>query len=82
MGRRFRGWGGGSPSQLQGAQEENGKDGEKGPVCVNMGKKEEVTATTLRKNLKKRILRLSECELDELLKAIESGKFCSIQSDR
>lgn len=44
-----------------------------------MGKKEESPATTLRKNLKKRILSLSDCELDELLKAIEEGKLCSKQ---
>lgn len=50
-------------------------------MCRN-GKKEEVTATTLRKNLKKRILSLSGSELDELLKAIETGKFCSIQGNK
>ena len=44
-----------------------------------MGKKEEVTVETLRKDLKKRILRLSDCELDELLKAIEEGNLCSRQ---
>ena len=77
MGRRFRGWGGGSPSQLQGGGRKNGKDGEKGLVCANM----ESTGTDLhtdaglREKLKHQIKGLSDESMKNLWEAIQCGAF-------
>ena len=77
MGRRFRGWGGGSPSQLQGAQEENGKDGEKGLVCVEMESTEADLHTDagLREELKHQIKGLSDESMKKLWEVIQCGAF-------
>ena len=77
MGRRFRGWGGGSPSQLQGARKKNGTGGEKGLVCVEM----ELTGADLhtdaglRKELKHQIKGLSDESMKKLWEAIQCGVF-------
>ena len=78
MGRRFRGWGGGSLSQLQGAREKTGTDGEKGHICgVNM----KATGTELhpdteaRENLKCQIQGLSDESMKKLWEAIQGGAF-------
>lgn len=77
MGRRFRGWGGGSLLQLQGAQEENGKDGEKGLVCVNMKPTgtEFHTDASPREELKHQIQGLSDESMRKLWEAIRCGAF-------
>lgn len=77
MGRRFRGWGGGSLSQLQGAREKNGTDGEKGLVCVEMGSTEADLHTDagLREELKHQIKGLSDESMKKLWEAIQCGVF-------
>ena len=77
MGRRFRGWGGGSPSQLQGAREKNGTDGEKGLVCVEMESTgaDLHTDAGLREKLKHQIQGLSDESMKKLWEAIQCGVF-------
>lgn len=77
MGRRFRGWGGGSPSQLQGGGRKNGKDGEKGLVCVEMESTEADLHTDagLREKLKHQIKGLSDESMKKLWEAIQCGVF-------
>lgn len=77
MGRRFRGWGGGSPSQLQGGGRKNGKDGEKGLVCVEMESTEADLHTDagLREKLKHQIKGLSDESMKKLWEAIQDGVF-------
>ena len=77
MGRRFRGWGGGSPSQLQGGGRKNGKDGEKGLVCVEMESTEADLHTDagLREELKHQIKGLSDESMKKLWEAIQCGVF-------
>ena len=77
MGRRFRGWGGGSPSQLQGVRKKNGTDGEKGHVCVNMESAgtDLHTDAGLRKELKHQIQELSDESMKKLWEAIQGGAF-------
>lgn len=77
MGRRFRGWGGGSPSQLQGGGRKNGKDGEKGLVCVEMESTEADLHTDagLREKLKHQIKGLSDESMKKLWEAIQGGAF-------
>lgn len=77
MGRRFRGWGGGSPSQLQGGGRKNGKDGEKGLVCVEMESTEADLHTDagLREKLKHQIKGLSDESMKKLWEAIQYGAF-------
>lgn len=78
MGRRFRGWGGGSPSQLQGGAEgkRNG-DGEKGLVCVEMESTgaDFHTDAGLRDELKHQIKGLSDESMKKLWEAIQCGVF-------
>ena len=77
MGRRFRGWGGGSPSQLQGGGRKNGKDGEKGLVCVEMESTEADLHTDagLREELKHQIKGLSDESMKKLWEVIQCGAF-------
>ena len=77
MGRRFRGWGGGSPSQLQGGGKKNGKDGEKGLVCVEMESTgaDLHTDASLREELKHQIQGLSDESMKKLWEAIRCGAF-------
>ena len=77
MGRRFRGWGGGSPSQLQGARKKNGTGGEKGLVCVEMESTgaDLHTDAGLRKELKHQIKVLSDESMKKLWEAIQCGVF-------
>lgn len=77
MGRRFRGWGGGSPSQLQGGGRKNGKDGEKGLVCVEMESTEADLHTDagLREKLKHQIKGLSDESMKKLWEAIQCEAF-------
>lgn len=77
MGRLFRGWGGGSPSQLQGGGRKNGKDGEKGLVCVEMESTEADLHTDagLREKLKHQIKGLSDESMKKLWEAIQGGAF-------
>lgn len=77
MGRRFRGWGGGSPSQFQGGGRKNGKDGEKGLVCVEMESTEADLHTDagLREKLKHQIKGLSDESMKKLWEAIQCGAF-------
>lgn len=77
MGRRFRGWGGGSPSQLQGAREKSGTDGEKGLVCADMKQTgmELHSETVAREKLKRQIQGLSDESMKKLWDAIQGGVF-------
>ena len=77
MGRRFRGWGGGSPSQRQGARKKNGTGGEKGLVCVEMESTgaDLHTDAGLRKELKHQIKGLSDESMKKLWEAIQCGVF-------
>ena len=77
MGRRFRGWGGGSLSQFQGAREKNGTDGEKGLVCANMRQTgmELHPETVEREELKRQIQGLSDESMKKLWDAIQGGAF-------
>lgn len=77
MGRRFRGWGGGSPSQLQGARKKNGTGGEKGLVCVEMESTgaDFHTDAGLRDELKHQIKGLSDESMKKLWEAIQCGVF-------
>ena len=77
MGRRFRGWGGGSPSQLQGARKKNGTGGEKGLVCVEMESTgaDLHTDAGLRDELKHQIKGLSDESMKKLWEAIQCGVF-------
>lgn len=77
MGRRFRGWGGGSPLQLQGARKKNGTGGEKGLVCVEMESTgaDLHTDAGLRKELKHQIKGLSDESMKKLWEAIQCGLF-------
>lgn len=78
MGRRFRGWGGGSPSQLQGGGRKNGKDGEKGHICgVDMKATgaDLHTDADLREELKHQIQGLSDESMKKLWETIQCGVF-------
>lgn len=77
MGRRFCGWGGGSPSQLQGGGRKNGKDGEKGLVCVEMESTgaDFHTDAGLRDELKHQIKGLPDESMKKLWEAIQCGVF-------
>lgn len=77
MGRRFRGWGGGSPSQLQGERKKNGTGGEKGHICAEMESTEADlhTDADLREELKHQIKGLSDESMKKLWEAIQDGAF-------
>lgn len=81
MGRRFRGWGGGSLSQLQGARKKNGTGGEKGLVCVEMESTgaDLHTDAGLREELKHKIQGLSDESIKKLWEAIQGGAFGALR---